>query len=223
MGAHHRLSSLVLGATLLTARAASAQVPADPIPGLPRVHIESATPDVLLLKVPSESERAQLGPAYRDRGIPVCRAPCDKVVDARDGSAFLVDAGGATGLSDEFSLRRRSADVAVKVGSRSQRDAGIALTVTGATMTTVGPFIILGYLFAEVPLDVIWGLSHSRTHSDPYRGMLIGGGIMTGLGPILCGSGIALLVSSRKPVDIVDKPRVRLGDSAWLEPGVLRF
>lgn len=200
--------------------------------GAPRVHL-AADRRAILFKVPSPEERAQLGPAYRRLGVPVCRPPCDKVVDGSDGSVFYVGSSAGAPGSERFRLDGVTGDVTVRVPDRRLRGGGIALTVGGGASMLGGMITLL--------VTMIWAGEHalsrpawsdSGTSPQPAprslshstgAAPLVTGVSLIGAGFFALGAGIGLLVDSKKRVEILPRPELHLGGSARFEGGVLRF
>ncbi len=99
--------------------------PAAPAPrrdhaaGAVRVHIETKHPGVELREEQPGAESF----------VVVCRQPCDRVVDGRDGRSFFFAGEGIT-PSPTFALDRRRGDVtaAVKPGSAGLRTGGAVVS-----------------------------------------------------------------------------------------------
>jgi hypothetical protein len=192
--------------------AARAQTPpAEPIGGAPYVHIETNEPSAILLRVPrSPWERASLGAAYRDLGVPICRAPCDTSVDARRGDVLLVASPDSEfPRSPGFRLgpAHGTVTLSVEAGSKKRKRGGVALLAAGGALTGIGMFV-----------GLFFGLTQAvDSDSSPPNVAAIVGGAMVGTGVVAMVSGVAIFVSNRTTVEVIPGPGVPLGRSARLE------
>jgi hypothetical protein len=171
---------LVTIATLAAAGPAAAQAPAE---GAPRVHVETNSPEVTLFERPSVLEPSR----------PLCRAPCDRVVDARAGQSFYFAGEGIT-PSPRFQLSDRAGDVRVRVeaGSGGLRTGGIVAIVLGSGLTVGGVGL--------TTFGVMLGAQQTR-QTGPNT-MAIGGGVLLASGLGLIAGGIVSLVQARTRVTI---------------------
>jgi hypothetical protein len=169
------------------AKAAPPPKEAAPVDGLTRVHIEADTPQITLHRMGTvKMDLPILGLTNVRKGLPVCPAPCDKVVDGSDGELFYF---GGDGLlpSPQFQLRGLgpNANATVSGGSVHRFNAGIALTVIGGTAALTGLIFVIG--------AALGGLPDSNGDLVPIgSGGAIGGGITAGLGLGVLAAGIVL-------------------------------
>jgi hypothetical protein len=212
----------VMTALSLSPGVTSAETPVDPTYGAPRVHVETSGSGVILFRVPSREERSQLGPLYRRYGVPICRAPCDRVVDGRAGQLFLVGGEDVT-PSATFELARRAGDLTlfVQPGSREKRSSGSALIGVGSGLIGGGLVLTLCF-FIFGHQDDPTGRNGQPTPYRPSAGEIAGYALMgTGLASLV--GGIALITSNRTTVGILSGEAVPLGRWGRLEGGALRF
>jgi hypothetical protein len=201
-----------LGAVAMLAAPASARAetpPPDPIAGAPYVHIDTTEPSTILVRLPrSPWERSTLGPAYRNLGVPICRAPCNTTVDARRGELLLVSSPDPdVPRSPYFQLEPAGGGefkLSVEAGSKDKRRSGITLTALGGAMMGAG-------LFVAVFFGIPWG-EGSRS---PNLGA-IGGTATIGLGLASLIGGIVLIKSNKTTVEVIPRG-VSLGGAARLE------
>lgn len=75
--------------------------------------------------------------------VVVCEAPCDRIIDGRQGEGFFL-AGEGIPRSTYFSLSTRSGDVTVQVsaGSTGKHTGGILLSVAGGVMALTGAVML---------------------------------------------------------------------------------
>jgi hypothetical protein len=173
--------------------------PRKPVPGAPRVHVETEETEVTLFREPFPRELARLDKRYRALGIPICRVPCDRVIDGRAGQVFFFG-GKDVVASPPFLLTDQTGDLAAEVHTSPYgKRGGPAVLGTGAGMLAVG-----------VPLGVAGLQRDSRA-----AGLGIAGCALAGVGLGAVAGGIAMIVKSRTSVQL--RPR------ATLDGGVLRF
>jgi hypothetical protein len=184
--------------------------PEEPVAGTPYVHIDSNDPSAILLRMPrSPWERATLGPAYRDLGVPICRAPCDTTIDARRDDLLLVSSSDPDfPRSPRFRLDpTRDVRLGVEAGSARRRGGGVALLVVGGVLTGVGLFVSVFTAIGE-------GNDPGRGHTN-YAA--IGGLATAGVGVVSMVGGGAVVASNRTNVEVFQRPGIALGGSARLE------
>ena len=179
--------------------------PRAPTLGAPRIHVatrQSEDRDVILFRQPSPDEREQLGQPYRKLGVPICRAPCDQVVDGRWGQSYLI--GGPDIIpSRPFLLVGRTGNLTLEVRPASFGKApGALMSALGGAATGIGLTQMLVAAAIDPPLRQDGTLF--------FVGALLGGG-----GLALLGGGIAVIVLNRTVVTA--RP------SVMLDRGVLRF
>lgn len=111
----------------------------------------------------------------RHHQVPVCRAPCDEVVDGRDGRQFLLRAPGMV-ASPTFMLfgEEGKLTIGVKPGKSSSRIAG---------------WVTLGIGGAFVPLSVALFATGGAGGND---GLQVGGGVTLVTGLVMLASGVVL-------------------------------
>jgi hypothetical protein len=203
------LASLVLAAGLaapLRSALAQERVPAPEL-GAPEVHVDADSAEVILFRSASAEEWRSLGPAYRNLGVPVCRAPCDQVVDGRAGQLFFF-AGKGIRTSEPFSLQGREGRVRfdVQTGPSSLRGAGVGLTALGAVAAGVGIVLAtFGVTYA----------ANDPSISPPPNWTLISGGIAGGSGLAMLTAGLVMIGSSSPRAVVTDARAAPLR----IEPG----
>jgi hypothetical protein len=69
--------------------------------------------------------------------VPICNAPCDRVVDGRNGQSFVL---GGPGLSRSLPFSLMSADASLTIHARPGRRA---LRIAGWVLTSVGAAAVL--------------------------------------------------------------------------------
>jgi hypothetical protein len=174
-------------------------------PGTPFIHIESDWPDVQLGRIDSEplfaTSSQNLGAAIGAGLVrPVCRAPCDRVVDGREGTRFVVISPGMV-PSDPFFLDNKNGHLVARVqgGSVGKRFGGFMLTTFGGCMT-LGGIAVLGVALG------------TNAFSDPEtRPLGTAGAIVFGLGAAQLIPGIMLLAGSSTKVEITPDGAVAMG------------
>jgi hypothetical protein len=194
------LPSIFVAAAFAPATARS-ETPPDPAPvrGAPEVHVEATSPDVILFRVPSPEERKQLGADDRRYGVPICRVPCDDIIDGREGQTFLFGGKDVT-PSEEFMLaHRRRVWFEVDAGSREKHRYGTVMTSVGGGVAGFGLLVV-------VPTSMLFGRANAYT---------IGGSVVGTAGLALFISGISLLARNKTSVEVKR--------SATFDRGVLRF
>jgi hypothetical protein len=173
--------------------------------GAPQVHVETDNPNVILFRWGTAQEWWSLGPTYRDVGVPVCRAPCDQVVDGSAGQVFFF-AGNGVRPSETFSLRRRDGyvNIDVQAGHPKKRGAAYGLFALGGLGVAVG-----------IPLVAV-SLPQSVDRGGSANWVGIGGGIAIGVGVAIILAGVAVVAdsSSRTVVTEATEARVRIEPSA---------
>ena len=181
------------------------QAPAAIGPGAPFIHVESDWPDVQLGRIDSEplsaTSAANLGATIAAGLVrPVCRAPCDRIVDGRDGTRFVFISPGMV-PSDPFFLDNKNGHLVARVqgGSVGKRLGGFMLTTFGGVMTLSG-IAVLGLALGTYTLN------------DPdARPLGAAGGVVFGLGAAQLVPGIMLLANSGTHVEITPDGSVAMG------------
>jgi hypothetical protein len=144
-------------------------------PGAPRVEFKANSPNVVLFEDHGDIEL--------DR--PLCRAPCDRVIDASDGRIFYF--GGLDLLpSKRFYLADRTGDVHFKVTARSAllRTGGVVMLALGGSFAVLG----LGSLSFGDNLDPQAGTRYP---------VMLCGGILTAVGLSLVAGGAVVFGLAR--------------------------
>ncbi|XXT18198.1 hypothetical protein WME94_49005 [Sorangium sp. So ce429] len=125
--------------------------------GIVRVHIETENPDVQLHRwlrasVPRTKDTVVLMNGHEF----ICKAPCDKLVNASMGQEYFFSGPGITD-SSRFRMIQRRGDVTIEVrpGSSALYDSVRPLRYAGAAMLTVG--IPYGYSVAVSDDTPGWG------------------------------------------------------------------
>jgi hypothetical protein len=208
--------ALPLLATLLatsTAARGEDPSPSPDRPGVVRLHIEANVADVELReRVPA----GRPGPFGEDDAIErhVCRAPCDRVLDGRDGHEFFFD--GTPWDAPDFSLRGYQGDVIARLTvHRHLRNGGIALA-TSSGLAIIGGAITLGLGVGKgsqvIPYDASCTgtnpaptCTYDQTHPSYDSGLplRIAGGVALGAGGAMLIAGIVMLVHGRTQLELV--------------------
>ncbi len=184
----------------------------EPAQGAPRMSIRATYPDVELMKV--ESTIAVVSSRGSATGVVtrgVCAAPCDEIIDGRDGTQFFFAAPGMV-PSQPFKLTNYDGDVEARVrgGSVWRRWGGIMLTGLG------GVAVLSGALFAIMPLpsfDPKTGRSVDGSRIPGIIGFVAGAGAMAG--------GIYMWTTSATTFEIT--PRTAKSAGVRIENGALLF
>jgi hypothetical protein len=129
----------------------------------------------------------------------VCEAPCDQIVDARDGQSFFLTGEGIP-RSEHFSLSDQSGDVTVQVsaGSFGERTGGMLLSLGGGPMMLAGAVIL--------PLSLA-----SRVRDPGGYTLTAVSGVMIGVGAAMLIPGILLWKGSRTSYVLKRTPGSALG------------
>lgn len=149
-------------------------------PGAPRLHLQVRGDREVVLNEITATLVAS-GPGGTIAGVefqPVCRAPCDRVVDGRDGRAFFLSGDRVT-PSRKFTLLDREGDVTLEVrpGHRALYLAGWFSTVFGLVGAATGAVLL--------------------ATSDDDADLRTAGAVVLGVGaPVLAG-GIVMLLFGR--------------------------
>jgi hypothetical protein len=144
--------------------------------GVVYLHVETQAPR-LEMRVFDGHYRRRRGWGVLSRRI--CVAPCDQIVDAREGARYFFQGPGLTS-SDLFRLNDRAGPLTARVvaGSRRAGEAGALAGVFGLASTFAG------------------GLVLGVGQADPFdkRGMTMAGGVLLANGAVL-GAVAAILIS----------------------------
>ncbi len=189
--------------------------------GMPFLHVESDYPELELARVDG-----MIGPGFQISNALaanalnrfICRAPCNKLVDGRDGHRFFFTAPGMM-PSRHFRLDDVDGHVTARVhGVSTMRfTGGVVLATLGGTIALTG-----GTLF------LTGGLLSASGPSDPDRGanevgsaLFITGGVTLALGAGMLAGGIAMLAKGKTRVELVKPNGTSTG--VFLEPAGLLF
>ncbi len=194
--------------------------PSGPTKGMPFIHVESNWEEVELQRVDGEigasvySTKNQIGPQTVSKYI--CEAPCDKLVDGREGHRFFFSGPGML-PSQQFRLEQRDGYITARV-----HGMGLGRMVGGVLLTTFGgTFALSG--------TMLFGLSFmstkpTATNPDPDQSageMRTAGLIIGGIGTGMLVGGILLVAGGRTRVELLKTDR---GETAlaW-DRGAFRF
>ncbi len=121
----------------------------------------------------------------------VCRAPCDRVVEGRNGEEYYFSGSGLSS-SGHFQLYDAHGSIAAKVnsGSNAMRWAGIGLT-----------FGSLGFILAGAGFYAI-GNRIRRDFPDDGSSVKTAGAVLIGIGAAALVTGIVLWVSGRTTYEL---------------------
>jgi hypothetical protein len=165
-----------------------------PADGAPRVHIRTETPGMALHQITTSIAVVGYGGvAYGMISRPVCVAPCDQVVDGRNGQLFFF-AGEGTTQSSRFQLLGRGPEVVadVKGGGVWKRFGGFMLAAFGgAAVVTSATLFALGAAGRET-----YNAQTNQFDKSSNSGMMIGGGVLAGAGVGMLAGGIVMIVQS---------------------------
>jgi len=191
---------------------------------MPRVHIDSIDPRVILFMVPHPEERAALSPAYRERGIPMCRPPCDKVIDGHEGRVFFVERhSSAFDESERFRLDDLRGNVTLRVGDREMYHAGAGLIGVGGVTTAIGLGFIIGSFFEWIGGGWIGSSEQARTQTHLANEHLWAGQGLVAGGMLPLFGGLTLMMASKIRVEL-DRGTPKRAESAVRFDGrVFRF
>jgi len=192
-----------------------------PVKGMPRVHIESDWPDVELSRVEGRiggfhhSNHGRVD--HHDLLRYVCRAPCDKLVDGREGHAFTISGPGMF-PPNQFRLDTLDGDVTARVhGVSVARYTGGVISVAAGGMFTLGASLFLAASFATTGVPTQENPDPERVARDVRAFSLVLGGI--GVATVV--TGIVLLSAGRSRVELIKTSRG--GPLLMLDTGILRF
>lgn len=191
-----------------------------PTKGMPFIHVETDWPEVELHRVDGEigagiySSKNQIGPQTLSKYI--CEAPCDKLVDGREGHRFFF-AGQGMYPSQQFRLEQRDGYLTARVHgvSVARLIGGVMLTAIGGSFTLSGA-MLFGVSFASVKATPQQPNPAEEAHTMRTAGAVVGS---IGLGMAI--GGIYLLASGKTQVELIKTNR---GETALsLSGGVFRF
>jgi len=210
------------GMNVATPPPIQAAPPDMPVKGMPRVHIESDWPDVELSRVEGSigggfhhGSYGQMDPHALLKYV--CRAPCDKLVDGREGHAFFISGPGMF-PPNQFRLDTFDGDVTARVhGASMARYTGGVISVAAGGMFTLGASLFLAASFATTGAPTPKNPDPERTAREVRTFSLILGGI--GVATVV--TGIVLLSAGRSRVELIKTARG--GPLLMLDNGILRF
>ncbi len=159
-------------------------------PGRPRVHIDiegRGSADVRMYEVQSRPDTARLDGARTATDVEVCAAPCDQIVDGREGQQFAI---GGRGISRSLTFSIIDAPAELNVTVRPGRRG----------------LMIAGWILASVGAAAVIGGATTLTLADDDDDKRKGGGFafLAGL-PLVAGGGVMVAFG---------RTRVRLGERA---------
>jgi hypothetical protein len=213
MTRHVLLPLLALGAC----GCAAAEVPATPPvasgppidagPGIVRVHIESPDPELTLKGYGAAKLQAEPDGRFLSFGPlePLCQAPCDSYVDAREDRALEV-VGPHTPSSSPFRLSDAQGEVQVTVEPGSK-----ALLVTGMVATILGGAGALG----GGGVLAIGMVTRSGDVGSRPQDLMVGGGVTLGASAAVVAVGLLMRYFGSTFVAI--EPGAAAGSSASAE------
>ena len=172
--------------------------PIQPRSGAPRLHIELTRPaDLKLYEVTGEfSGFNYRGFSTGTTSRPVCVAPCDQVVDGRQGQSFFFNGDGVV-KSRDFSLSDYGGDVMARVrpGRSGLRVGGIVVMALGGAGLAGGAFLLLTAKngIRQEYDDMNRPLPLAQPNYVPATALLISGALVVA-------GGLAMLLLSRTQV-----------------------
>ena len=172
--------------------------PPEPRSGAPRLHIELTRPaDLKLYEVTGEfSGFNYRGFSTGTTSRPVCVAPCDQVVDGRQGQSFFFNGDGVV-KSRDFSLSDYGGDVIARVrpGRSGLRVGGIVVMSLGGAGLAGGTFLLLTAKngISQEYDDMNRPLPLAQPNYLPATALLISGALVVA-------GGLAMLLLSRTQI-----------------------
>lgn len=158
--------------------------PPPPGPGVVRIHIVADDPLIQLYRVGGSQIQVAGNTVHLGTVTElICQAPCDTIVDGRDGASFFFSGQGIP-PSDPFQLLEHEGDQAIAVDAGS---AGPALG--GALMMTFG---ILGVIAG----GIMTGASFGVNEADTGEALHIAAGTTLGGGAALIAGGAVLVAGA---------------------------
>lgn len=176
-------------------------------PGMVKVHIDTDDPKVQLHRYRGSSVGLVVVPVnaivISDYSNVVCRAPCDRVVDGRDGEEYFF-AGSGLSSSGRFQLYDRTGTLEAKVnpGSNTLRWVGI-----GAALAGIAP-VLGGAGMLAIGSDI-----KDDFPDEGSRWKTIGA-VAIGVGTAMIIGGIVLWLSGRTTYELASTTRDREHQSA---------
>jgi hypothetical protein len=153
--------------------------------GVVRLHVETANPRLRVFMYPAGTVAAV--------GYPVCAAPCDQIVDGRDGQELYFDGDGIT-RSAPFFISDRRGDLNANVNAGSSYVSGF-----GSMFITLG---VLGAITGASLLLTGAIIAGNSRPGEPDNGVLISGGITLGASAAALAIGIPMLIVGRTKVKL---------------------
>lgn len=187
----------------------------EPEQGAPLVHIAATYPNVQLTKVVNSITVVGSGGSATgvvSRGM--CTAPCDEIINGRDGSQFFFSAPGMV-PSPPFSLKQYDGEIEARVRGGSIYKRGGGMVLSGLGLATVLTGVFLTAMPGETPDFRPDGEVVYRTDSRAP------GLIILGVGAVALAGGIFMWVTSGTTFEI--RPRDSESAGIRIENGVLRF
>lgn len=189
-----RIGLALAVAAALEAGAARADEPSAPSPeaqappeGVVRLHVEANSPDVEVRQYHPGSDVLET----------VCRAPCDRLIDARDGRALRFD--GEAVSAEPLPLARHRGDVTAFVTVRpGLRIGGAALTALGSVGLVTALILLGGGLMSSGTSDIA-----PPTETWIYKPLYVGAAATGTASALALAGGITMLVLGKTTYDIV--------------------
>ncbi|MDI1444032.1 hypothetical protein [Polyangium sp. 6x1] len=194
--------------------------PLAPGPGVPLVHIESNWPELELARIEGEVGGGYQQPEFVGPNTItkyMCRAPCDKLVDGRDGHRFFISGPGMFPTSS-FRLDDLEGPVTARV-----KGVSLARFTGGILLTTLGVVLGLGgtmFTAASFTMDTTPTPENPNPAQD-VRAVRTIGLVTLAMGAGSLVGGIMLLSEGRTRIELVKGQRGSTG--VVLENGILRF
>jgi hypothetical protein len=110
-----------------------------PSPGSPRIHIDANRPDVTLYAYIGDRTSREVVL----EGIPMCKAPCDLVIQNANDREFYFTSPDVT-RSSHFVFSGTDLTARVDTGSRSVRVAGTLITVLAGAASVIASGVAIG-------------------------------------------------------------------------------
>jgi len=201
---------------------AAPPTPTAPTMGMPLIHIESNWSDLELSRIEGDigggfqqQQQGYAGPTTISKYV--CRAPCDKLVDGRDGHRFFITGPGMF-PAPSFRLDDQDGHVTVRVKGTSlgRFTGGVILVALGGVMG-LGGAMFTGASFAIDPEPTM----ENPNPQEDMRVVRTFGLVTLGLGAAGLIGGILLLSEGHTRIEIVKPTAGNTG--VVLDKGVLRF
>jgi hypothetical protein len=158
--------------------------PIEPGPGIVRVHLESPDPELALRGFGAAKLQAEPDGRFLSFGPvePLCQAPCDATIDARDDRPLVVE-GSTSPASSPFLLSDVQGPVRITVdpGDDTLFTTGLVATMVGGAGALSGGGLLL------VGMVTRTGEVTSRPQD-----LMLGGGIALGVGAALVAAGLVM-------------------------------